>query len=226
MKKGVDWSLYSRFNTPDGSYTLLLPSKAESYHSIYGARTESLFVFIQNGLQTLNKRQVVVCETGFGTGLNALLTLEFAQLNGLILHYHACELFPIPAEMLPPPKFLNKNVFLSNAWLNIHNCSWNRTHNITSFFTLAKMEQSVSEFCPIKKADVWFHDAFSPKTQPEMWSAELFSHIGKHLAEGGCLVTYSAAGRVKRALREAGFTVERLPGPPGKKHMLRAFRRN
>lgn len=223
MRKDADFSNFQRINTPDGSYTYFFPDFRESYHSVFGARSESEYVFIQNGLQFLKKKEINVCETGFGTGLNTLLSMYYAHSNDVQINYETCEILPIPTELLPLPPFASSNQFLTESWRMIHQCSWNQFHTLSGYFRLRKMHQSLTDFVPANKADIWFHDAFSPKNQPELWSSEIFNHISRHLAPGGCLVTYSAAGLVKNSLRSAGFKIERLQGPPGKKHMLRAY---
>jgi tRNA U34 5-methylaminomethyl-2-thiouridine-forming methyltransferase MnmC len=223
MKKDADFSEFQRFNTPDGSYTLFLPEEGESYHSVHGAMTESMHVFIENGLKTVKNNPACICETGFGTGLNALLCLEYAHKFNVMVYYESCETRPIHPKYLPVPGFVETNSFLTEAWQQIHDCSWNKIHVITPLFHLKKNHKSLLEFVPENKANVWFHDAFSPKIQPEMWCAEAFNHIARQMDDNGCLVTYSSAGLVKNSLREAGYRIERLKGPPGKKHMLRAF---
>jgi tRNA U34 5-methylaminomethyl-2-thiouridine-forming methyltransferase MnmC len=226
MRNAVDLSLFKRIETADGSYTLMLPNEAETYHSVKGARTESSYVFIEQGLQTVHKKEIFVCETGFGTGLNALLSYEYAHQFEIKIHYATCELYPISPEVLPPPRFIENNPFLCDAWQRIHLAHWNHEVKLSDLFSIVKMQQSLEDFLPKKKVNVWFHDAFSPKTQPEMWSVEVFSRLAQHMTTGACLVTYSSAGAVKQALKNAGFVIERLQGPPGKKHMLRAYWHN
>ena len=72
--------------------------------------------------------------------------------------------------------------------------------------------------------DVVFFDAFSPDAQPELWTEEVFRNVYGLMKEGGVMTTYCAKGDVRRAMLAAGFKVEKLQGPPGKRHILRAMK--
>lgn len=206
--------------TLDGSDTLFVPEIDEYYHSIHGAKQESTHIFITAGLNHIKSKQnLTIFEVGFGTGLNALLTLEYAQIHDLLIKYYTVELYPVEKEII------NQLNYNSYNFKQIHNCSWNEQVELNKNFTLFK---SQADFSNDSKSvlsatyDLIFFDAFSPDKQPEMWTQEIFDNLYKHTQKDGVLCTYCAKGIVRRMLIQAGYVVERLPGPPGKREMLRA----
>lgn len=211
--------------TEDGSHTLFVPGIDECYHSTHGAIQESRHIFLEAGLKQCIKQEIRVLEIGFGTGLNAFLTLLEAEGSGKHIHYTSLELYPVevekalqlnyPAEIAP-----DKKIFFDR----LHTSPWNAETEITPNFTLKKIETDFTGYIFEGKLDVVYFDAFSPEKQPEMWSKELFEKIYLHCNPGAILTTYCAKGIVRRAMQEAGFTVERLPGPPGKREILRSLR--
>ena len=209
--------------TADGSPTLYVPSMDEHYHSVKGALTESLHIFIHMGLQESHAEEPRVLEIGFGTGLNALLTLEEAK-KGRVVHYTTLERFPLSQdviEKLDYASFVSDE--MASFYLSLHQAPWNSWVQLTPFFHLRKVEADFTVLELKEKYDVIYFDAFAPEKQPEMWSQEIFDQMYACLDEGGILVTYCAKGEVRRMLQRAGFTVERLPGPPqGKREILRA----
>lgn len=204
--------------TADGSHTLFVPAMAEHYHSVNGAVQESLHVFIDAGLRQVQKEEIRILEIGFGTGLNAFLTLR--ERRGKVV-YHSVELYPLePAytdalnygEVVWPER---KELFEA-----LHRAPWNRPAEITDGFILHKIAGD-SRIVPLpREIDLIYFDAFAPEKQPEMWTPEFFGKLYASAAPGGVLVTYCAKGEVRRGLQAAGFGMERLPGPPGKRHML------
>jgi len=211
--------------TEDGSHTLFVPEIDECYHSTHGAIQESRHIFIEAGLKQCTKQKINILEIGFGTGLNAFLTLLKAESSGKQIHYTTLEKYPVEIEKaiqlnysdeIAPDK---KQIFEQ-----LHTSPWNEEIKLTPFFTLKKLEVDFTEAVFDAQFDVVYFDAFSPEKQPEMWNEALFSTIFTHCNPGAILTTYCAKGLVRRAMQDAGFKVERLPGPPGKREILRGLR--
>lgn len=240
--------------TEDGSATLFVPELNEHYHSTKGARTESQHIFIDMGLKASTATSPRVLEVGFGTGLNAWLTLEAAEKSGRKIHYTGLELYPlewetveqlgyIPNDELPATD--NGQQSAIELFKQLHTSSWEKDVQITPHFTLRKVQADFNQWIMDNEKRIMscanscvanspfstlsspfnlvYFDAFAPEKQPEMWSQELFNRLYVLLAKDGILTTYCAKGVVRRMLQTAGFTVERLPGPPGgKREILRA----
>ncbi|MBX7205965.1 MAG: tRNA (5-methylaminomethyl-2-thiouridine)(34)-methyltransferase MnmD [Bacteroidia bacterium] len=205
--------------TQDGSHTLLSEKFGVHYHSIFGAVNESEHVFMKEGLFQLRDKTIIsILETGFGTGLNAWLTLQ--KTANQVVSYTAFETNPIGAGLAAKLNYTETGG--ADNFLKLHTCEWNEPVKIAPHFTLLKLNHPVQEYPLPRGIDLIYHDAFAPDIQPELWDITLFKKYFDCLNEGGILVTYCAKGNVKRALREAGFNVERLQGPPRKRHMLRA----
>ncbi len=210
--------------TGDGSLTLFHRELDESYHSLYGAISESKHVFIDAGLDYFPEEvlELNVLEVGYGTGLNALLSYQWTQQHSRKVRYCGIEAFPPDSETIGQLNYPALLKMDSALFKNFHHYS-GKEKQISSYFSLQTEKASIHEVeLPVNAFQVVFFDAFSPVKQPDMWSAELFSKIHISMVQGGVLTTYSASGLVKRALRSAGFHVKRLPGPPGKHEMLRA----
>lgn len=205
--------------TDDGSATLFVPELNEHYHSTKGARTESQHIFIDMGLKASAATSPRILEIGFGTGLNAWLTLEEAEKSHRDVHYTGLELYPLEWEMVEQLGYITHPLFEQ-----IHTSPWEVDVHLTQHFTLKKMQMDVTSMIgESSSADIIYFDAFAPEKQPEMWSQELFTQLYVLLNEEGILTTYCAKGIVRRMLQAAGFKVERLPGPPGgKREILRA----
>ena len=224
--------------TADGSHTLFVPSMDEHYHSVNGAKTEAEHIYINYGLKENNASPLNVLEIGFGTGLNAFLTLLEAQKIHKEIIYTSLELYPLSLEVI---KKLNYPDIIfpeyANLYFDLHQAKWDEKHKITSYFSIFKVnvdftniahpEESVEwrigtiDNQPISY-DVVYFDAFAPEKQPEMWKQELFDALYTSMNNNGILMTYCAKGVVRRMLQSSGFIVERLPGPPGKREILRA----
>ncbi|KAA6344309.1 tRNA 5-methylaminomethyl-2-thiouridine biosynthesis bifunctional protein MnmC [termite gut metagenome] len=204
--------------TADGSNTLFVPSLDEHYHSIKGARTESQHIFIDRGMKYSDVSAPQVLEIGFGTGLNAFLTLLAAGQLDREIHYTAIERYPLPWETVERLQYSDTLLFRM-----LHDAVWNTEVTITPYFVLHKIEDDFTRYTFTKMYDVVYFDAFAPEKQPEMWSRQRFEYLHGIMNEGGVLTTYCSKGAIRRMLQDVGFTVERLPGPPGgKREMLRA----
>ncbi|OQY02524.1 MAG: hypothetical protein B6I20_06840 [Bacteroidetes bacterium 4572_117] len=210
--------------TTDGSHTVLNSGIGETYHSENGAINESLHVFIQNGLSLINKTEINILEIGFGTGLNALLTYQFAAANNKNINYFTLEKFPLKKGLVKQLNYTEKLSVDNEFFLKLHDLGWDNESNISPNFRLIKRKSDLLDynFNELKNIDLVFFDAFSPSKQPELWTKNIFDKIYNAMSVSGLLSTYSSAGVVKRALREVGFKVKRKPGPKGKFHMLNA----
>jgi len=215
--------------TNDGSNTLFVTELNEHYHSSFGSVQESMHVFIEAGLNYLSnqKTAINILEIGFGTGLNALLTALHS--TGKIIFYHGIEAYPVDQEIVSQlnyPEFIKyKNA--TPLFGGIHQVSWGKELSITEKFTLHKDHKKIEEVQLVnKKYDLVYFDAFAPEVQPELWTEAIFAKLYCAMKPEGILVTYSSKGLVKQNMRAAGFVVKRLPGPPGKRHMLRALKIN
>ena len=213
--------------TDDGSQTVFDSSINERYHSTFGAVTESLHVFIESGLRSFSHfdNPFRILEVGFGTGLNALLTLIETDRQGIMVHYDALEPFPLEEKIyssLRYPEYLERPD-LCDEFLKMHRAVPDNQVLITKSYSFTKISRELQDLnCTGSFYHLVYFDAFSPEVQPELWCAEHFQKLYDSLKDGGILVTYCSKGDVKRSLAKAGFHVERLPGPPGKRHMLRA----
>ena len=208
--------------TEDGSHTLRVAEIDECYHSIHGAVQESAHIFINAGLKEfMPVDEIRVLEIGFGTGLNAFLTLLEAEKINKSVHYTTLELYPLPVDevlQLNYPETLNGD---RGLFEKIHHSVWDEDNDISPFFTLRKIKADFTGCVLSGFYDVIYFDAFSPEKEPEMWSEVCFKKIYEHSGSGAVMTTYCAKGVVRRAMQSAGFVVERLPGPPGKREILR-----
>lgn len=212
-------------NTSDGSHTIYVPELDEHYHSKHGAVQESEFIFINNGFRFCKTDPVSILEIGFGTGLNALLTAIESLDDNRKVYYNSLEKYPLDKEIL---NSLNYHEFAGvngkEIFHLIHSSPWNADVVINKNFTLKKTETDLTKEKPSGSYDLIYFDAFGPDKQPEMWTKEIFAGIAAITKKDGILVTYSAKGEVKRTLRACGFNVSLIPGPPGKRQMIRAVK--
>lgn len=212
----------SLFITEDGSHSLRNEILNETYHSIHGAIQESVHVFIENGLKQCLKPEINILEIGFGTGLNAFLTMIEAEKRNISMHYTGIELYPVPETIWKVINYPDVIAIQQKAqFYFLHACDWGKQHQITPFFNFRKLQCDFASYEPEDRFDLIYFDAFSPEKQPELWLENRFATLAAHCNPGAVLTTYCAKGIVKQALREAGFIVERLEGPPGKRHILR-----
>jgi tRNA U34 5-methylaminomethyl-2-thiouridine-forming methyltransferase MnmC len=211
--------------TSDGSHTIFVPELNEHYHSIHGAVQESALVYINNGLGFCNSNPLNILEVGFGTGLNALLTVISDINKKRIIRYTALEKYPLEKNLVHS---LNHWSFAGikgkQVFNSIHNSGWGSFEKITENFYLKKIKCDLLNDDIEGKFDLVYFDAFGPDKQPEMWTLNVFKKIADITIVSGILVTYSAKGAVKRILRSCGFDISLLPGPPGKRQMIRAVR--
>jgi len=236
--------------TADGSSTLLVPALNEHYHSTFGALTESRHVFIEAGFLPACEKfdNLNILEVGFGTGLNALLTIAEAEKLHKQVSYTAIEPYPVDVTLINKLNYTDepdlKNYAAAFSILHHASCiscppspilhhdsciphpsSPNHHNRITAHFTIQKIICKLENYQPppVSFGLVYF-DAFSPDKQPEMWSETIFKKIFDSMTPEGILVTYCVKGEVVRTLRKIGFRTEKLPGPPGKRHMLRTVK--
>lgn len=211
--------------TEDGSHTIYVSDLDEPYHSIHGAIQESNHVFIKQGLHSISRSPLRILEAGFGTGLNALLTLAEASKLGIKVYYHAVEKYPLSETEY---KQINYEQFIdgitAGSFISMHESPWAEQIPIAENFTLYKERADIRSMNPAGTFDLVYFDAFAPQKQPHLWSEEVFNPISKLMDPGGVLVSYTAKGSVRRALISCGFRVEKVPGPPGKWEMIRATR--
>ncbi|PXV60278.1 tRNA U34 5-methylaminomethyl-2-thiouridine-forming methyltransferase MnmC [Dysgonomonas alginatilytica] len=214
-------------STADGSHTLFVPSLNEHYHSVNGAKQESEHIYINAGLLHSSKENLNVLEIGFGTGLNAYLTLLIAEQTTKHIDYTSLELYPLPMDVVKQLNYVtNRDPEHRDMFIQLHSSEWGYKNEITESFSLTKIKDDFSLLnLPVNldiSFDVIYFDAFAPEKQPEMWSQEIFDFLYSKTNMGGILTTYCAKGVVRRMLQEAGYFIERLPGPVGKREILRA----
>ena len=210
--------------TADGSSSVAIPQLDLTYHSRHGAIQESMHVYIEGGLKYLFSKTtepVLIFEMGFGTGLNAFLTAIEAEKHQRRGYYTSIEpypLKPVEALQLNYGDLLNKN----DHFLKLHESNWEEEIPLNPFFTFQKRKTDFTTCSTSKKFNLIYYDAFAPAAQPELWTVDIFQKLYNLLLPGGILVTYSAKGSVRRAMKTAGLQVTKLPGPKGKREMLRA----
>ncbi len=217
--------------TKDGSPTISIPEMNVTYHSIHGAIQESEHVFIKTGLLDSGIFDYIgvhqVLEIGFGTGLNALLTLIEADKHQNRIYYTAIEPLPLDKSVIAQLNYCEQLSLPHYQWLfeKMHQCGWEEMYEITGHFRLTKHKIPLQEFSTGESFSIIYFDAFAPNAQPELWTKEIFEKLYNLMTEGGILVTYCSKGDVQRAMKAAGFTIEKIPGPPGKREMIRAAKR-
>ena len=216
--------------TGDGSVTINIPHWNEQYHSKHGAIQEARHVFLEMGLQYVldnyKTEPLNILEIGFGTGLNALLTFQMADAEKVQINYTGVEAYPIKPEELNALNYPEASGYKENARLfeTMHSLPWEEKLELTPNFKLIKQQKKFEEIEDTSKYNIIYFDAFGARVQPHLWTEEIFAKMYHALMKNGVLVTYSAKGSVRRAMQSIGFKVERLPGPPGKREMLRAVK--
>jgi len=217
--------------TDDGSTTIHIPEWDEQYHSKFGAIQEARHVFIQMGLFKVLEREglseISILEIGFGTGLNALVTWQEAKKSQVFIEYTGVEAYPISTEEVEHLNFAKmlEEPEAASVFEKMHKTPWETPQNISEFFKLTKQQKYFQSIDDVNKYDLIYFDAFGAGTQPDLWTEEIFEKMYMAIRNNGVLVTYAAKGSVRRAMLQVGFKVERLPGPPGKREMLRATKK-
>jgi len=219
--------------TSDGSKTIQISDWNEQYHSIHGAIQEANHVFIKHGLWFYNDKRspdlpqedLIILEVGFGTGLNAFLTYKESKRLDLSVRYTGVEAYPVSKEELAALNYVDLvDPQLREQFQLMHNSPWGAESAISKQFFLLKRQEYFQNISYRSHFHLIYFDAFGARVQPELWTEALFKRMFLALQDQGILVTYSAKGSVRRAMEAVGFTVERLPGPPGKREMLRAIK--
>jgi tRNA U34 5-methylaminomethyl-2-thiouridine-forming methyltransferase MnmC len=214
--------------TSDGSHSLFNEELNETYHSVHGAIQESLHVFIQSGLtyfiEKFRPKNISILEIGFGTGLNALLTIQAAKQSSLEFQYNTLEAFPLEEEVWSNLNYADE-LNMKEHFDSLHRVSWEEQHKILSNFQFQKQYTKLQDVVLNGSSfDIIFFDAFAPSKQPELWEINMLKKVTDTLRTNGVFVTYCAKGQLKRDLKSLGLTVETIPGPPGKKEMVRAIK--
>jgi len=218
-------------NTHDGSTTIYLEQWDEHYHSKHGAIQEAYHVFIKSGLEHwchLNEsKNPRILEIGFGTGLNAFITFLEHHKLGLQIAYHGVEAYPVNQQEVARLNYVQQldSKDFSEVFRFMHQCGWDNDIQIEPSFTLRKRRQFFDTIDDCQDFDLIYFDAFGARVQPELWDVAMFERMYHALNKNGILVTYAAKGSVRRAMLKVGFIVEKLPGPPGKREMLRAVKK-
>lgn len=213
--------------TEDNSKTLLIPALNETYHSTKGAITEALHVFIKEGFDYINKKEIDLFEMGFGTGLNALITLNHAANRQIKVNYECIEAYPVTLDQAVAMEYTKDLALdhLINDFKFLHQCPAGTLHKVNPFFSFIKREILLQHLdTEFSSKDLIYFDAFGPKVQAELWTEEVLLKMHHILKPKGVLVTYCAQGQFKRNLKAIGFQVESIPGPPGKREMTRAIK--
>jgi tRNA U34 5-methylaminomethyl-2-thiouridine-forming methyltransferase MnmC len=217
--------------TEDGSHSLFNPKLNETYHSFHGALQESRHVFIKEGLehfsQNNNASEINVFEVGLGTGLNALLSIEWALNKKIKVNYHSIEAFPISRQQAATLNY-SKLMGMTDSeqyFKQIHELAWDQDFDINEFFAFRKIHNTLQDYdLKENEYDLIFFDAFAPNKQSEMWDLTILSKIASSMKVNGEFVTYCAQGQLKRNLKSLVLIVETIAGPPGKKEMVRAVK--
>lgn len=217
--------------TADGSHTLFSEMFNEVYHSRHGSIQESNHVYIDSGVkyfmeQNHPRKSISVLEIGFGTGLNALLTMLYAKKHEVSVQYSTVEAQPVDISIV---KQLNYTDLLGfeycyGPYHTLHLCRWEETHQIIPYFAFNKKKSKVEDVHLDAEYDIVFFDAFAPTHQPEIWSADIFSKLYDAMSPNGILVTYCSKSVAQKAMRDAGFVIEKPVGPWGKREMIRAHK--
>jgi len=197
--------------TADGSTTIHLPDWNEQYHSKHGAVQEAYHVFIDAGLALFSNQEVAILEIGFGTGLNALISLIEAKERKLTIGYTGVEKYPVAEEEIAQLNYLEipGAALYTEAFELMHQSSWDQETQIATNFTLTKEQKDFNAIDTSNLFNLIYFDAFGASVQPKLWTSSIFLKMFVALKSKGILVTYSAKGSVRRAMQEVGFIVER-----------------
>lgn len=217
--------------TGDGSHSVVIPEMGITYHSTHGAIQESMHVFIQSGLRYFSAdkktENVSILEMGFGTGLNALLTIAEAEKNQQKIYYESIELYPLEPSVYTHLNYCEQlqRPDLEPLFMLIHECAWNTPVDVTPYCSFKKNHISLAGFSTDKLFNIVYFDAFAPDIQPDLWTAEKFGKLYGLMDTNAVLTTYCSKSIVRKAMIEAGFAIEKIPGPPHKREMVRAVKK-
>lgn len=209
-------------STKDGSHSISLRNNL-TYHSSFGAVNESLHIFIGLALDPFHRlhpeqKKITVFEMGFGTGLNALLTLQYALTQNVVIDYHAIELKPLPKNIWSALNY--DQIIPGESFHLIHSCQWNCTTNLNPSFSITKYHADLLHFDIPIVADVIYYDAFDPEAQFELWSKNIFYKLYSASSINTIMSTYCSKGKVRRNMKEAGWKVSKHRGPEGKREVV------
>ena len=210
--------------TQVGSSSIYIPELDETYHSKLGAIQEAKHVFIKNGLDLFeDSSEISILEIGFGTGLNAFITF-LETVNKEKVNYVGVEAYPISSEEIAQMNYVAElqATQYQAVFDKMHSCDWESQQNITENFILTKRKQFFQDIEDKEQYDLIYFDAFGFPLQPELWSEAIFKKMYEALLPKGTLVTYACRSSIKNAMLSVGFSIEKLPGAPGKREMLRA----
>jgi tRNA U34 5-methylaminomethyl-2-thiouridine-forming methyltransferase MnmC len=211
--------------TADGSHTIYVPELNEHYHSIHGAIQESELIFIKYGFEFCKADPVNIFEVGLGTGLNVLLTALRSQFGSRVVNYTTIEKFPLTEQVINTLNYYKfTGMGAKDLFKKIHSCPWNANVKISKNFNFKKIKGDMVDYVIEGKYDLIYFDAFGPDKQPELWTGDIFSKLSSASNRNSIIVTYSAKGEVKRNLKACNFNVSLLPGPPGKREIIRAIK--
>lgn len=203
--------------TQDGSSTIYVEELDETYHSRHGAIQEAMHVFIKNGLDKSSKNPLRIFEMGFGTGLNAFLSLIYSDVE---VFYTGLEKYPVSKEIVETIDYWQELKEDKSKFLQLHKVNWDSFESVTERFHLRKIQGDLKSLNLDEKFDLIYFDAFGPRAQSSLWAKEVLSKIVDLMSVSGIFVTYCAKGQVRRDLEDLGLEMQRLPGPPGKREML------
>ncbi|WP_406684394.1 tRNA (5-methylaminomethyl-2-thiouridine)(34)-methyltransferase MnmD [Seonamhaeicola sp. MEBiC1930] len=216
--------------TADGSTSIHIPEWNEQYHSKHGAIQEAYHVFIKHGLHFFchseSQNELSILEIGFGTGLNAFITLLESEKLYTNVKYVGVEGYPVSSGEIKQLNYTSELQSEELLFEKLHGVSWEEKHQISKYFNLTKQNKFFDKIEDVDTFNIIYFDAFGARVQPELWTEIIFKTMFRALKIKGVLVTYSAKGSVRRAMESVGFQVEKLPGPPGKREMLRAVKLN
>ncbi len=215
--------------TSEGTKTIQIPEWNECYHSRHGILQESSHVFISNGFDLVDLPEISILEMGFGTGLNAFLTLYRAKEKKKKVNYYTIEKYPVSAREIEELEY-GKIVDWKDAekqYFSLHEAEWGKMVEIDEFFRLTKFESDFFDLknLPISGINLVYYDAFGARVQPELWEEEIFKQLYEVMTSGALLTTYSSKGSARRAMQQVGFLVEKKTGPEGKREMVNAWKK-
>ncbi len=211
--------------TKDGSHSLFSNKHGVSYHSKFGAIQETKHVFIDAGFRfKIPSSSLSILGIGFGTGLNAFMTFLESKKHNVNINYIGIEAYPLSLDTIKEFNFSDILKEDESVFQKIHELDWENTHKLNDHFRLTKMKMMIEDIDFKNQFDLIYFDAFGPGSQPELWEEPILQKMFDALKTDGVLTTYCAKGSVKRGLKKVGFTIEALPGPPGKREMTRAIK--